>query len=130
MNQFLFVYGTLMQGQSLEGYLAGLSSRPARTQGQLFRLPAGYPALAESNKDDWVHGELVSLPSMSRLTVLDMVEGVNKGLFFRKKIPVQLTNQKLHAWAYVMSLRKIESLGGQPIHSGDWCKVSYASPQQ
>jgi gamma-glutamylcyclotransferase (GGCT)/AIG2-like uncharacterized protein YtfP len=130
MNQFLFIYGTLMQGQSLEGYLAGLSPRPARVQGQLFRLPAGYPALVQNNQDNWVHGELVSLPTMSRLTVLYMIEGVNKGLFSRKKIPVHLSSQTLHAWAYVMSLQKIESMRGQPLPSGDWRKVSFASPQQ
>lgn len=128
MKRLLFVYGTLMQGQPLEGYLAALSPRPARTKGHLFRLPAGYPALAPHESGDWVQGELVSLPSLARLTVLDMVEGVDKGLFSRRKIPVDFQGQSHHVWAYVMTRSKIEAIGGRPIPSGDWRKVSFSSP--
>jgi gamma-glutamylcyclotransferase (GGCT)/AIG2-like uncharacterized protein YtfP len=128
MKRLLFVYGTLMQGQALEGYLSALDPRPARTRGRLFRLPAGYPALVPDASNDWVQGELFSLPSLARLTVLDMVEGVDNGLFSRRKISVDLQGQNHHVWAYVMTPTKVKAIGGKPIPSGDWRQVSYASP--
>ena len=112
-----------MEGEPLHGYLAGLTARPARTRGALYRLPAGYPALVPDAGDGWSLGELVSLPSMSKFSVLDLVEGVNRGLYAREKIPVEWEGQILHAWAYVMSPDQISELDGLLIPSGDWRKV-------
>jgi gamma-glutamylcyclotransferase (GGCT)/AIG2-like uncharacterized protein YtfP len=123
----LFVYGSLLQGEELDGYLAGLSPRPARTRGRLYRLPAGYPSLVPTTEDLWVKGELVSLDSMARLRVLDVVEGVGRGLYTREKIPIALQGQTLQAWAYVMRGPQIEAIGGRPIPSGDWRVVSRAT---
>lgn len=43
----IFVYGTLMVGQKNHDYFCGnaIQIRPATTLGQLYALPAGYPAL-------------------------------------------------------------------------------------
>jgi len=123
----LFVYGSLMQGEELDGYLAGLTPRPAKTRGQLFRLPAGYPTLVPSANSEWVKGELVSLSSMARFRVLDMVEGVGRGLYRREKISIELEGKCLQAWAYVMSAEQVKALGGRPIPSGDWRVVSRAT---
>ena len=112
-----------MEGEPLHGYLSGLTSRPARTRGALYRLPAGYPALVPENGDRWSLGELVSLPSMGKFSVLDLVEGVNRGLYSREKIPVEWEGQILYAWAYVMSPKQVSELDGLLIPSGDWRKV-------
>ena len=119
----LFVYGSLMKGEPLHGYLAGLEAREVRTQGRLFRLPAGYPALVPGKGDGWATGELVSLPSMSKFIVLDMVEGVDRGLYSRQKIQVEWQGQNLNAWAYVMTLKQVNESNGTRIPSGNWRKV-------
>ena len=115
-----------MQGGALAGYLSGLQARPARTRGKLFQLPAGYPGLVPHAEGAWVKGELVSVNSMARFTVLDMVEGVDKGLYERIKIPVEIEGQEIQAWAYVMSEKQVKQLGGTPIRSGAWRVVSPA----
>lgn len=119
----LFVYGSLMKGEPLHGYLAGLDVRQVRTRGKLFRLPAGYPALVPGGGDGWAMGELVSLPSMSKFMVLDLVEGVDRGLYSRRKIHVEWQGQNLNAWAYVMTLKQVEESNGTFIPSGNWRKV-------
>ena len=116
-----------MQGEELNGYLAGLSPRPAKTRGVLYRLPAGYPSLVPSHTDAWVQGELVSLASMARFQVLDMVEGVGRGLYKREKISIEIEGKSLQAWAYVMNDAQVKALGGRPIPSGDWRVVSRAT---
>ena len=112
-----------MKGEPLHGYLAGLETREVRTRGTLFRLPAGYPALVPDEGDGWALGELVSLPSMSKFIVLDMVEGVDRGLYSRRKIQVDWQGQNLNAWAYVMTLKQVEESAGTRIPSGNWKKV-------
>lgn len=119
----LFVYGSLMEGEPLHGYLAGLDSRKAKTRGALYRLPAGYPALVPEEGQGWATGELISLPSMRKFIVLDMVEGVDRGLYSRRKIQVEWQGQTIHAWAYVMTLKQVEESQGTHIPSGDWRKV-------
>ena len=123
MNIPLFVYGSLMEGEELHGYLSGLTSRPARTRGSLFRLPAGYPALVQQPGNQWAKGELFTLQSMARFSVLDLLEGVNRGLYERKKIPVEWQGQTLQAWAYVMNAKQVADFGGKIIPSGDWRNV-------
>lgn len=119
-----------MQGEALAGYLSGLQARPARTRGMLFRLPAGYPGLVPTHEGSWVKGELVSVNSMARFTVLDMIEGVDKGLYERAKIPVEIEGQRIQAWAYVMTQKQVKKLGGVPIRSGNWRIVSAASSKE
>ena len=58
MNQ-LFVYGTLMRGEE-RGFLAA-TARPATIQGQLWRAPAGYPALLLVDGGAEIAGEVVAL---------------------------------------------------------------------
>ncbi len=130
MKRPLFVYGSLMRGEELEGYLADSKAQAARTRGQLFRLPAGYPALVPEPDGEWVKGELVSLKNMARLQVLDLVEGVDRGLYKRLQIEVETESQKLRAWAYVMSAKQVRALHGRAISSGDWKTVSRAMRPQ
>ena len=129
MKRPLFVYGSLMRGEELNGYLAGLPCQAARTRGQLFRMPAGYPALHFFPEGDWVKGELLSLQNMARFTVLDLIEGVDRGLYKRVQIPIETETQKLMAWAYTMDVLTIQRRQGVLIPNGDWRSVPRARPK-
>ncbi len=124
----LFVYGSLLLGQSAEGYLQGLTRRPARVQGALHRLPAGYPALVVHHAvvpgAAWVYGELVTLDRPGRLKVLDLYEGVDRGLFRRELHPVQVAQRSEHAWVYTMTAEGVRAARGHHLRGGDWRRVS------
>ncbi len=124
----LFVYGSLLLGQRSDGYLGGLERWPARVQGALYRLPAGYPALVVHRSvipgASWVQGELVALEHARRLTVLDLYEGVGRGLFRRELHQVQSGQRSVHAWVYTMSAGAVQAARGTVLRGGDWRRVS------
>lgn len=126
----IFVYGTLLLGQASDGYLTGCERWPARAQGALYRLPAGYPALVPRRGGmpggGWVQGELVALDHPGRLKVLDHFEGVATGLFRRELHQVQSGQRSVHAWIYVMTDPQVRAARGHPVRSGDWRRVSPA----
>ena len=113
----LFVYGTLMEAEAQAGLLAGMRRVPARVQGRLFRMPAGYPALV-LGPEAWVHGELVDLTEPRRLPILDTYEGVEEGLYERVQVPVWIGLRTLDAWTWVMT--DPEGQGGIALPSGRW----------
>lgn len=114
MNLPLFAYGTLLSDSPQAGLLTGLARRPATTFGQLFRMPAGYPALVPGLNGE-VHGELVSDPG-PRLSLLDRYEGVSEGLYERVVIPVLAGGARLEAWSYVMP--DAARRGGRLVRTG------------
>jgi len=116
VNSSVFVYGTLMEGQSQEGLLSGLERTAATTRGSLWDLPAGYPALASGH--DVVHGELVAGVEPRRLVLLDAYEGVDEGLYKRVEIEVQVGLRAEAAWAWLMDDPR--SRGGRRLRSGRW----------
>ena len=120
----LFVYGTLCTGEENAGFLAGLPVEAARVKGQLYRLPAGYPALVADSACRWVLGELVSLDGDVRLGVLDHIEGVEQGLFRRLPVPVEVGHRTVVAWAYLMERTQVRERNGVLIKRGDWRQVS------
>lgn len=126
----LFVYGSLLLGQRGDGYLGGLERWPARVQGALYRLPAGYPALVVHRSvvpgATWVQGELVRLDRPGRLKVLDIYEGVERGLFRRQLFQVQSGQRSVHAWVYTMSATAIQGQRALRLKGGDWRRVSPA----
>ncbi len=100
MSHPLFVYGTLMRHADRGHLLSSLRRRPARTQGNLYALPAGYPALTAGNRT--VFGELVENVSNPMLSILDAYEGVSDGLYERRRINVRVDTETINAWAYCM----------------------------
>jgi len=118
------VYGTLCTGEDNAGFLAGLPVQEARVRGQLFRLPAGYPALVADSAGSWVRGELVTLDGDVRLGVLDHLEGVGRDLFQRVPVPVALGDRTVVAWAYVMDRTQVQERTGVWIEHGDWRRLS------
>lgn len=129
----LFVYGTLMEGQSRHHLLRSwgnpTSMCPAKAPGLLFDTGRGYPCLLpEEGKMHWVRGELYCLPNPRKtFEMLDIVEDTRsfrpERSRFRRGIIRVLTadHRSVVAWAYMF--------GGytanlRVIPSGDWREVS------
>ncbi len=107
---YLFVYGTLMQGQRLHHRLGNPGEirfvAPAKIHGELYRLPARrYPAAIQSpRRDRFVHGELYRMRKPDRtLPALDRVEGCDEGLFERRLVDVWANGTKRRAWTYLFA---------------------------
>jgi gamma-glutamylcyclotransferase (GGCT)/AIG2-like uncharacterized protein YtfP len=113
----LFVYGTLLAAGPRGAMLGDLARAPATTNGTLYRMPAGYPALVPYG-DGTVRGELVAAPSDAVLGLVDLYEGVDTGGYRRVQIEVVQGLRKLLAWTYVMD--QPERRGGRLIPSGVW----------
>ena len=111
----LFVYGTLMSGQSRADMLGDAIRKPATTNGQLWRLPAGYPALVPGGSA-LVHGELVLGVSDRLLGLIDTYEGVAEGLYRRVEIDVTSALRRHRCLTYVMD--NPADRGGRLIRSG------------
>jgi len=126
----LFVYGTLLSGEENAGWLGGLSRQHARVKGSLYRLPAGYPVLVQGGPaeggSEWVEGELV-MDVGERLSILDRVEGVDRGLFQRIELPVVVGGRTVKAWGYVMEAGQVRARLGVLLKDGSWRKVSVGS---
>ena len=125
---FLFVYGTIMRGQSrayvLDEHIISCCS--FQTKGELFSTRYDFPAmrLLEDGDEKWVLGELVQLKDMAKLLpTLDKIEGFNgysdsNSLYCRTLVAVDNTDSQHNlAWVYVMfDDRLFESW----IESGSW----------
>jgi gamma-glutamylcyclotransferase (GGCT)/AIG2-like uncharacterized protein YtfP len=87
----LFVYGTLMPGHLRWAVLEphAVSWRPAAVEGQLYDTGQGWPAAVFAPGDDLVRGWAVDLdPAVVDVVMahLDVVEGVDQGLFRRVEV--------------------------------------------
>ena len=111
MNLPLFVYGTLRAGGAASALLNGLGRAPARARGVLYRMPAGYPALAPSS-EHWVDGELVDPPGTTRLGLVDRYEGVDEGLYRRAAMVIECRGRPVQAWVYLRDDPRTH--GGRP----------------
>ena len=124
MSTKLFVYGTLMRGEERDGLVAHLPATPATVIGQLWRVPAGYPALHLDPTGTEIKGELLQLETKSILMVLDLYEGVSEGLYSREKVSISVHGMQETAWAYVMSRAQLRIAGCQPLKTNDWRTIS------
>jgi gamma-glutamylcyclotransferase (GGCT)/AIG2-like uncharacterized protein YtfP len=113
----LFVYGTLRTGESQAPLLGTLERRPAWVRGQLYALPAGYPAVV-LGAEGRVHGELVAAPDERLLALLDRYEGVDEGLYERVQCEVHLGLRSALGWVYAMSASRARS--GRLVRDGRW----------
>ena len=134
MSLPLFVYGTLLQGQPSDGYLASRRIRAATVRGRLFRVPAGYPALVLDPDGAPIHGELVMDVDPGLLMVLDLFEGVRDGLYQRVPVSVALRSSAegqqalfaghIDAQAYVVTAHQARVRGYHPLDATDWRTVA------
>ena len=122
LHNSLFVYGTLMSGESRNRLLGGRPAWPARCRGTLRDLGA-YPGLVEGKS--WVQGEIVEVENADDmdklLRQLDEVEGflgqgVDGSMYERVLIDVDIGSlERRSSWTY-------RWLGepGKRIRSGSW----------
>lgn len=117
MPTHLFVYGTLMRGESRHRHLAGSEFvADARTEPgyRLFHVD-DYPALVADIDGGTITGELW-LVSNDTLRALDEVEGVEEGLYARRDVRLQAPFDTVAAETYVY----LQSINGLTEIYGDW----------
>jgi len=117
MSTHLFVYGTLMRGESRHRYLACQTFVADACSCPDYRLyDAGdYPALVEQSGGTSIVGELW-LVSDTALRALDDVEGIDEGLYARRRITLLPPHADVRAEAYVY----LESIAGLTDISPAW----------
>jgi gamma-glutamylcyclotransferase (GGCT)/AIG2-like uncharacterized protein YtfP len=125
----VFVYGTLMPGEvGYQRLCAGWVSdhQPAIAHGQLYHLPAGYPAMTVGT--GWVQGWVLAFRDNEILPHLDRYENYVPGrvsgqnLYDRQRIPVFTPDQQPlgPAWVYRMSPESVRGMGGKFLAQGRW----------
>jgi len=104
---FLFVYGTLMPGETSHHLLKRSQDvelvGAARIRGELYEFRSlDYPGAVPTKRPDrFVNGQLYRLRRPdSTLKILDEFEGCEEGLFRRSLVDVWLDGGKLKAWTY------------------------------
>jgi gamma-glutamylcyclotransferase (GGCT)/AIG2-like uncharacterized protein YtfP len=103
-----------------------VASREAIVQGQLFDLPAGYPAIVAGVS--WVYGVLLTFADPAILVELDELEDYDPSRpaaendYQRQEVAVfDLQHQSIgHAWTYVMSLEQVQRSNGTLLPHGKW----------
>jgi gamma-glutamylcyclotransferase (GGCT)/AIG2-like uncharacterized protein YtfP len=125
----VFVYGTLKPHEKFYSIYCKdkvVKAERVWTKGELFALPVGYPAMIAGNKK--VEGFLLTFTDESVLKNLDYLEGYepdgipDKNDYQRQEISVYDRHNKSlgKAWAYFMSGKKVQDLGGVLLPSGWW----------
>jgi gamma-glutamylcyclotransferase (GGCT)/AIG2-like uncharacterized protein YtfP len=125
----VFVYGTLKPGEAnFEPYCGGKVREvtPAYTQGHLYALPLGYPAMTTG--DTQVRGALLTFDDESVLSDIDDLEDYNpnlppsQNLYHREWLTVYAPSGESlgEAWGYRMAFWRVQQLGGVFLPSGNW----------
>jgi gamma-glutamylcyclotransferase (GGCT)/AIG2-like uncharacterized protein YtfP len=125
----VFVYGTLKPGEvNYKKYCASkvVDANIALVQGKLFAWPMGYPAMTLG--DSQVRGYLLCFPNPRILNELDVLEDYQPN----RQTPENLYNRQIievyepqslslgWAWVYLMTLERVEKLGGLLQPDGWW----------
>ncbi len=109
-SHYFFFYGTLCRrGPNFKKYAYdALTIQEARTLGELYRLPQGYPVLL-SGPTGYVYGEVMTFPDTWKvLERLDELEEYNEkdpeGSYYLrvlKDVEILATGEHLQAWCYL-----------------------------
>jgi len=100
---------------------------PASTQGRLYHLPAGFPAMVEDTEGT-VYGEAMTFPDIDEtLARLDVLEGYRpdspgRSLFLRRVQAVTLLESGETVPAYCYRWRGLLPEGAVHIPSGRWSR--------
>jgi len=113
----LFVYGTLLSRGSAAPMLRDLRREPAIIRGELYHMPAGYPAVILRGGAP-VYGELVYDIPPALLALLDHYEGVDEGLYARLTVRVELGLRQRPGFVYVMP--DADRRAGRRLPHGRW----------
>lgn len=114
MTTRLFIYGTLKQGQSRHGLLAGQKLLGKALTGPFYRMynVGSYPALIPAKDGRPIEGELW-LVNDECLAELDRVEGVSEGLYERASVRLSLpTHETVETYFYLRSVEGLQDCGG------------------
>ncbi|MBL8817541.1 MAG: gamma-glutamylcyclotransferase [Planctomyces sp.] len=105
MKSVIFVYGSLKRGYALHGLLEKqlfMGEAESVACGRLFDL-GDYPGLVASESGYRVRGELYAVTAEC-LAALDGVEGVEDGVYERRRIELVSPNESISAEAYFYRL--------------------------
>ncbi len=119
----LFVYGTLLSGQTARSLVANQIKRCVRasTTGAIYAFPMGHPGFVEGDGTGTVVGEVIWLSDLAAtFGLLDAYEGTD---FVRviRKVTLDETNEQLWAWIYTLSDPTTMKFGTR-IDDGDWVR--------
>lgn len=122
----VFVYGSLMRG--FKNHDKVLKNRvrhtiKGRTTGELYHLPAGYPAIIEGKND--IHGEVFTLTQAKTMKSLDLLEGYlgegKENLYERQKKKVICEDGTVQeCWVYVYADSSYVTRKGKKVEAGCW----------
>ncbi|BFM41011.1 gamma-glutamylcyclotransferase [Synechocystis sp. LKSZ1] len=129
MSLRVFVYGTLKPGEiNYQRYCTGhvTAAIPAYTQGRLYHLNLGYPALAVGN--DRVYGYCLSFTDDHILVALDQLEdyqsrrGPQDNEYNRiRQVVYDMQGDSLGlVWLYQMEMARIQAYQGDYLPGGQW----------
>jgi gamma-glutamylcyclotransferase (GGCT)/AIG2-like uncharacterized protein YtfP len=131
----LFVYGSLMKGMVHHGKIAAMVKdlKPATTNGALYRLPVGYPALVEGAST--VKGELLTIENFKdHVKILDEFEGFSvtqpeKSLHLRveREVMVEGGKKPVKTFVYMLNQTKLPK-EAVLIESGDYRSTMAVQP--
>ena len=125
----VFVYGTLKPGEVNHArYCSGAVAQPAIAYGQLYALPAGYPAMTETVKGGPVYGYLLRFYDPARLKHLDALEDYHpkrpkeENEYYRRRRSIfTVAGEPIgSAWIYFMTPQRVHRMGGIALPQGRW----------
>jgi len=118
---FVFVYGTLREGETNHRYLkhAELVAEQAWTMGCLYDTGYGYPALISGKER--VYGECYKVTKREHW-LLDQLEGYRgegkDNLYNRVLSTIYTKYGQFKAYVYIYALDRVEEM--EKISTGDW----------
>jgi gamma-glutamylcyclotransferase (GGCT)/AIG2-like uncharacterized protein YtfP len=117
----IFVYGTLLTGQTARSLIANHVARwePARTTGKMYAFPMGYPGIVDAPEGPII-GELIWLKELAAaFALLDAYEGDD---FHRVLKRVWARDDREEwSWCYVLADPSTITLGDL-IPDGNWVR--------
>ena len=130
LSNYVFVYGTLMQGFSNHRYMNGCKFiGRAVMKGEVYDMNCGFPAFI-CNSDDleddecYVYGELYEVPD-EMMGSMDNLEGYyednkSKSMYIRERKAVEIldTGETTNAWVYIWNRELPKDSVRLP--DGDW----------
>ena len=110
----IFVYGTLMKGQSANHYLNGADYKGTFCLNGYAMYDIGsFPGIVE-NENESVVGEVYSITE-EMLPMMDRYEGEGS-LYLRREVIVERDGEKVIAWAYIYN----NSVANCPLKRSKW----------
>lgn len=114
MTRFVFVYGSLKRGFRLHKLLDGQQfAGPARTAACYRIVDCGeYPGLLDSEPGNSIHGEVYKVDAEC-LSRLDQAEGVDEGLYERRRVALLPPHdtREVQAWFYLQATDAMSDCG-------------------